>query len=64
MNPFLGVLLHSIGGIFHGSFYYPLTRVSNWKWESYWLLQGVFAWIFSPVLVAMFLVPNLFDVFY
>ena len=63
MNPFLGVLLHSIGGVFHGSFYYPLTRIKNWKWESFWLLQGIFAWLFSPVLVAIFLVPNLIDLF-
>jgi L-rhamnose-H+ transport protein len=63
MNPFLGVLLHSIGGIFHGSFYYPLTRVNDWKWESYWLLQGFFAWIISPVIVAALLVPNLIELF-
>lgn len=63
MNPFLGILLHSIGGIFHGSFYYPLTKVQNWKWESYWLLQGFFAWIVSPVLVAVLLVPDLMGLF-
>jgi L-rhamnose-H+ transport protein len=63
MNPFLGVLLHSIGGIFHGSFYYPLTRVNNWKWESYWFLQGFSAWIVSPVLVAALLVPDLTGLF-
>ncbi|MEN8228721.1 MAG: L-rhamnose/proton symporter RhaT [Bacteroidota bacterium] len=63
MNSFLGIILHSIGGIFHGSFYYPLTKVKNWKWESYWLLQGFFAWIISPVLVASFLVSNLNCVF-
>ena len=64
MNPFLGVLLHSIGGVFHGSFYYPLTKVKNWKWESYWFLQGFFAWIISPVLVAALLVPNLMGLFH
>jgi L-rhamnose-H+ transport protein len=63
MNAFIGVLLHSIGGVFHGSFYYPLTRVKNWKWESYWFFQGFFAWIVSPVFVAMLLVSNLIDVF-
>jgi len=63
MNPFLGVLLHCIGGVFHGSFYYPLTRVKNWKWESYWLLQGFSAWIVSPVLVAAILVPDLVGLF-
>ncbi len=26
-NPFLGVSLHGIGGVAHGSFYAPLHRV-------------------------------------
>ena len=43
-NPFLGVLLHAIGGLAAGSFYAPLRKVHRWSWESYWLLMGVAAW--------------------
>ena len=52
-NPFLGVLLHGIGGIAHGTFYAPLHRVKRWAWESSWLIQGVAAWVITPWVVAV-----------
>ena len=33
-NPFLGVCLHAIGGVAHGSFYAPLRRLRHWHWET------------------------------
>jgi L-rhamnose-H+ transport protein len=51
MNPFFGVFLHSVGGFSAGSFYIPFRKVRRWAWESYWLVQGVAAWIFMPVQV-------------
>ena len=63
MDPFLGVLLHAIGGFFHGSFYYPLTKIKDWTWESYWLLQGLVAWVITPLLIGLLLVPDLFALF-
>jgi len=41
MNPFIGVLLHSIGGIFHGSFYYPLTRVKKLEMGVVLVITGI-----------------------
>ena len=41
-NPLMGVLLHAAGGIAAASFYIPYTRVRNWRWESYWIIGGVF----------------------
>ncbi|MBN2054309.1 hypothetical protein JW905_05270 [bacterium] len=32
-NAFLGVLLHSIGGLAAASFYIPYKRVKGWSWE-------------------------------
>jgi L-rhamnose-H+ transport protein len=52
-NPLLGVLLHAIGGVAHGSFYAPLHKVKQWAWESGWLVQGVAAWLLTPWLVAL-----------
>lgn len=54
-NPFFGVVLHGIGGVAHGSFYAPLHRVKRWAWESYWLIQGIAAWIITPWIVAWLL---------
>ena len=62
MNPVLGVFLHALGGYAAGSFYIPFRKVRNWAWESYWLISGVFAWIFVPWIVAFLTVPGLLDV--
>ncbi|MDO8589635.1 MAG: L-rhamnose/proton symporter RhaT [Armatimonadota bacterium] len=58
-NPFLGVLLHSIGGLAAASFYIPYKRVRRWSWESYWLVGGFFSWILAPWIVSMLVCPNL-----
>ncbi len=61
-NPFLGVLLHAIGGLAAGSFYTPLRKVRRWSWESYWLFMGLVAWIVTPCLVAWLTTPRLVSV--
>ncbi|MHC4177280.1 MAG: L-rhamnose/proton symporter RhaT [Planctomycetota bacterium] len=61
-HPFLGVALHSMGGLAAGSFYIPFRKVKRWAWESYWLIQGVLAWVVMPSLVAFFTVPDLWAV--
>jgi L-rhamnose-H+ transport protein len=52
-NPLLGVCLHAIGGVAHGSFYAPLRKLRHWRWETGWLVQGVAAWVIAPWLVAV-----------
>jgi L-rhamnose-H+ transport protein len=59
MNPFLGVILHALGGLAAGSFYIPFKKVRNWAWESYWLVGGFFSWIIAPWLIALVTVPDL-----
>ena len=61
-NPFLGVLLHWIGGLAAASFYIPYRAVKRWSWESYWLVGGIFSWIVMPWLAAALLVPDLGEV--
>jgi L-rhamnose-H+ transport protein len=58
-NPFMGVFLHAIGGLAAGSFYIPFKRVKRWAWESYWMVQGVAAWVVMPTLVSIWTVPRL-----
>ncbi|MGE5360081.1 MAG: L-rhamnose/proton symporter RhaT [Bacteroidales bacterium] len=57
-NPFLGVVLHWIGGFAAASFYIPYRGVKRWSWETYWLVGGVFSWIIAPWVLAWLLVPN------
>ncbi len=59
-NPFLGVLLHTIGGFASGSFYLPYKKVKKWNWETYWLAGGVFSWIIAPWVFAL-LVAHFFS---
>lgn len=58
-NPFLGVVLHALGGFAAGSFYIPFKRVRFWAWESYWLVGGFFSWIVAPWIVAWITCPDL-----
>lgn len=62
MNPILGIFFHAIGGFAAGSFYIPLKKVQKWSWESYWLINGVFAWIIIPWIIAILFVPDLINV--
>ncbi|MEW6071831.1 MAG: L-rhamnose/proton symporter RhaT [Planctomycetota bacterium] len=57
-DPFLGVLLHAIGGLAAASFYLPYRRVRGWQWESTWLAGGLFSWIVAPWALALLLVPE------
>jgi len=53
-----GILLMTIGALGASSFYVPLKKVKEWAWESYWLTQGVSAWLIVPMLFALFTVPS------
>ena len=57
-NPVLGVLYHWLGGLASASCYLPFRGIKRWSWETYWLVQGTFSWIFAPFLIASLLVPN------
>jgi L-rhamnose-H+ transport protein len=58
MNPVFGIFLIAIGSIGAASFYVPLKKVKVWSWESYWLIQGVAAWLIAPWVFAIFTVPG------
>jgi L-rhamnose-H+ transport protein len=36
----------------------PINKIKGWSWESYWLVQGVFAWLVFPLLGALLAVPE------
>jgi L-rhamnose-H+ transport protein len=61
-NPFLGILLHAVGGLAAASFYLPFNKIKKWSWESYWLVGGLCSWIIAPWFVGAIQVPNLMTV--
>jgi len=54
----LGLLIIAFGAFCQSSSYVPINKVKKWSWESYWLVQGVFAWLVFPILGALLAVPS------
>ena len=61
-NPFLGLILHWLGGLASGSFYVFYGRVRNWSWEVYWLAGGLFSWVIMPWTLGYCMTNDLFGV--
>ncbi|MCI5664951.1 MAG: L-rhamnose/proton symporter RhaT [Mediterranea sp.] len=58
MEIIVGLLIIAIGAFCQSSSYVPINRIKSWSWESYWLVQGVFAWLLFPLLGALLAVPE------
>lgn len=58
MEIILGLLIIAAGAFCQSSCYVPINRIKSWSWESYWIVQGVFAWIVLPLLGALLAVPE------
>ena len=54
----IGLAIIAVGAFCQSSSYVPINRIKNWSWESYWLVQGVFAWLLFPLLGALLAVPQ------
>lgn len=58
MNIFIGLIIIAIGAFCQSSSYVPINKIKSWSWESFWLVQGLFAWLIFPILGAMLAVPE------
>lgn len=66
MEIVFGLLIIAIGAFCQSSCYVPINKIKEWSWESYWIVQGVFAWLILPLLGALLAVPaghSLFELF-
>ena len=54
----IGLLIIAVGAFCQSSCYVPINKIKSWSWESYWLIQGVFAWLVFPFLGALLAVPE------
>lgn len=62
----IGLLIIAAGAFCQSSSYVPINKIKNWHWESYWLVQGIFAWLVFPLLGALLAVPEghgLFEIY-
>ena len=58
MEIIIGLLIIAVGAFCQSSSYVPINKIKQWSWESYWLVQGVFAWLIFPILGASLAVPE------
>lgn len=58
MNNFTGLLIIALGSLGQSSSYVPINKVKNWSWETFWLTQGIFAWLVFPFIGASFAVTD------
>ena len=58
MKIIFGLLIIAVGAFCQSSSYVPINKVKQWSWESYWLVQGIFAWLVFPILGALLAVPS------
>lgn len=58
MGVILGLIIIAIGSFCQSSSYVPINKVKDWSWESFWLTQGIFAWLVFPFLGALLAVPS------
>jgi L-rhamnose-H+ transport protein len=52
MNLVIGLLIIAVGAFCQSSSYVPINKIKSWSWESYWLVQGIFAWLVFPFIGA------------
>ena len=58
MEIIIGLLIIALGAFCQSSSYVPINKIRSWSWESYWIVQGVFAWVLLPLAGAMLAVPE------
>jgi len=58
MEILLGLLIIAIGSFGQSSSYVPINKIRDWSWESFWIVQGIFAWLVFPLLGALLGVPE------
>ncbi len=54
----LGLLIIALGAFCQSSCYVPINKIRSWSWESYWIVQGLFAWLILPFCGALLAVPE------
>lgn len=61
-SPFLGAVLHGIGGLCSAIFYTPNHKAKGWSWETFWNVQSAFCWFIMPIVIATLTIPEIAQV--
>lgn len=60
---FTGLLLISAGAFSAGSFAIPFGKISDWKWETYWFIYSVGAYILFPLTACLIFTPDFIAIY-
>ena len=60
----LGVLLVLIAGVMVGNCMAPLQRIRHWRWENSWFIFSLVSLVMIPMALALFSIPQLWDVYH
>lgn len=69
MEIVIGLIIIAVGAFCQSSCYVPINKIKSWSWESYWIVQGIFAWLIFPIIGASLAIPegktmgDLFEIF-
>lgn len=58
MEIVIGLIIIAVGAFCQSSCYVPINKIKSWSWESYWIVQGVFAWLVFPIIGASLAIPE------
>lgn len=58
MDILIGLLIIAVGSFGQSSSYVPINKVKEWNWESFWLVQGLFAWLIFPLVGMLAALPH------
>jgi len=62
LNILFGILLIATGAFSSGSFAVPFARIRDWKWETYWMVYSIGAYIIFPLLACLIFAPEWWNV--
>ncbi|MCU0455817.1 MAG: hypothetical protein MUE74_05895 [Bacteroidales bacterium] len=58
-----GIILIAAGAFTSGSFAIPFGKIKDWKWESYWLVYSISAYIVFPLLACLIFAPGFLSIY-
>jgi L-rhamnose-H+ transport protein len=58
MEIIIGLIIIAIGAFCQSSSYVPINKIKDWSWESYWIVQGIFAWLVLPFVGMLLAIPS------
>ena len=58
MDVLVGLLIVALGSLGQSSSDVPINKIQSWSWESFWLVQGIFAWLVFPLLGTFLALPE------